>query len=150
MGETDKERELSPQGMRESLLIGSYLHKEKITPDAIISSTARRAKATADSVADALRLDTDKVTVHDELFQASPRTFVDVINQLDDSINHVIFVAHNPTITYVAEYLTHAEIGDLVPAGLAIIRFSFNSWKEVNAGNGDLVNYIYPAMLIND
>ena len=59
-------------------------------------------------------------------------------------------VGHNPTITHVAEYITKAEIGDLVPGGLAIIQFNFNSWNEVSEGNGELVNYIYPAMLVND
>jgi phosphohistidine phosphatase len=150
IGETDKERELSTHGIRESLLIGSYLLKHKILPDIIITSPAKRAIGSANLVADALKTDTEKITVNEEFFQASPRTFLDIVNQLDDSLQHVLCVAHNPTLTYVAEYLTKAEIGDLVPAGLAIIRFNFNSWNEVGEGNGELVNYIYPSMLIND
>jgi phosphohistidine phosphatase len=149
-GEADKERELTPQGSRESLLIGSYLLKQKLSLDAIFTSNANRAKSSANLIADAIKIDTDKIILNDELFQASPRTFLDLINQLDNSLNHVMCVGHNPTITYVAEYITKAEIGDLVPAGLAIIRFNFNSWSEVSGGNGELVNYIYPAMLIND
>lgn len=150
MGETDKERELSTHGIRESLLIGSYLSKQKLIPDIIITSAARRARACADLVSDALKSDPEKIIVNDEFFQASPRTFLDIINQFDDSLQHVLCIAHNPTITYVAEYLTKAEIGDLVPAGLAIIRFNLGSWSQVGAANGELVNYIYPSMLIND
>jgi phosphohistidine phosphatase len=150
MGETDKERELTPQGSRESLLIGSYLMKEKITLDAIYTSAANRATRSANLIADAIKIDTEKILLNDELFQASPRTFLDVINHFDNSLNHVMCVGHNPTITYVAEYITKAEIGDLAPGGLAIIRFNFNSWNEVSGGNGELVNYIYPAMLVND
>jgi phosphohistidine phosphatase len=150
MGETDKERELSTHGIRESLLIGTYLSKLKVNPDIILTSAARRAKASAELIGDSLRTDPDKIVVNDEFFQASPRTFLEVITQLDDSLQHVLCVAHNPTITHVAEYLTKAEIGDLVPAGLAMIRFNFNSWIDVGEGKGELVNYIYPAMLIND
>jgi phosphohistidine phosphatase len=150
ISEADKERELTPQGSRESLLIGSYLLKNKISLDAIFTSAANRAKRSAELIADAIKTDIDKIILHDELFQASPRTFLDVINQFDNSLNHVMCVGHNPTITYVAEYITKAEIGDIVPGGMAIIQFNFNSWSEVSGGNGELVNYIYPAMLIND
>jgi phosphohistidine phosphatase len=150
MGETDKERELSSQGTRESLLVGSYLLKEKVSLDAIITSTATRAKTSAGLIADALKADTEKIVLNEELFQASPRTFLDLINQLDDSLDHVMCIGHNPTITHVAEYITKAAIGDLVPAGLAVIRFNFNEWRNVSGGNGELVSYIYPAMLIND
>jgi len=150
ISETDKERELSTHGIRESLLIGSYLSKQKIIPDIILTSAARRAKACADLVSDALKSDPDKISINEEFFQASPRTFLDVINQLDDSLQHVLCIAHNPTLTYVAEFLTKAEIGDLAPAGMAIIRFNINSWTEAGEGNGELVNYVYPSMLIND
>lgn len=150
VAEVDKERELTPQGSRESLLIGSYLSKQKLSLDAIYTSTANRAKSSAGLIADAIKIDTDKIILNEELFQASPRTFLDLINQFDDGLNHVMCVGHNPTITYVAEYITKAEIGDIVPGGMAIIRFNFNSWSEVSGGNGELVNYIYPAMLVND
>jgi phosphohistidine phosphatase len=150
MGETDKERELSPQGMRESVLMGTYLLKQKTLPEVIFSSEAQRAKASANMVADTLKIDSEKIIYHEELFQASTRTFLELINQLDDSYHHVMFVAHNPTVSYLAEYITKAEIGDMTPSGLAIIRFSFNSWKEIGSGTGELVRYIYPSMLIND
>ena len=47
VGQDDHERKLTPRGMREAALIGTYLYKEKTTIDIIISSTAERAKATA-------------------------------------------------------------------------------------------------------
>jgi phosphohistidine phosphatase len=60
---------------------------------------------------------------------------------------NVLCVAHNPAISYLAESLTKAEIGDMPPCGLAIIKFNINSWKEVSQGSGELENYIYPGML---
>ena len=55
VGETDKERELTPTGSRESLLIGSYLLKQKISLDAIFTSTANRANRSASLIADATK-----------------------------------------------------------------------------------------------
>jgi phosphohistidine phosphatase len=56
-------------------------------------------------------------------------------------------VGHNPTISYLAEALTKAEIGTMVTGGLVIIKFSVNSWNEVTAGNGELINYVQPEMV---
>jgi phosphohistidine phosphatase len=149
-GQTDKERLLTPQGTRETLLIGQYLLKHKLVPGLIVSSTADRAATTAGFIADAMKIDHDLVVLEEELFQASTRTFLELINQLDDAHTHVMCVGHNPTISYLAEYLTKAEIGDMVPAGLAIIRFNCTSWKDASPEKGELVNYINPQMLVND
>lgn len=149
-GQADKERTLTSQGTRETLLIGSYLLKQKLMPGVILSSTAERAQTTANLIADALKIDPDNVVLEEELFQASPRTFLELVNQLDDAHQHVMCVGHNPTISYFAEYITKAEIGDMAPAGLAIIRFNCQAWKEAGPEKGELVNYISPQMLIND
>jgi phosphohistidine phosphatase len=149
-GQSDKERLLTPQGTRETLLIGGYLIKQKIMPGIIVTSTAERARTTAGLIADAMKVDPDDVLLEEELFQASTRTFLELINGLDDAHTHVMCVGHNPTISYLAEYVTKAEIGDMAPAGLAIIRFNCNSWKDAGPDKGELISYISPQMLIND
>jgi phosphohistidine phosphatase len=149
-GQTDKDRYLTPQGTRETLLIGQYLLKQKLVPGIIVSSTAERARMTAGFIADAMKLDPDQVLLEEELFQASTRTFLDLIHQLDDTHTHVMCIGHNPTISYLAEYVTKAEIGDMAPGGLAIIRFNCNAWKDAGPDKGELMNYIHPQMLIND
>jgi len=150
VGQNDEERVLTPRGMREALLMGSYLYKEKTSLDAIISSIAERAKATAGLVVDGLKLDNKNILYSEELYEASTRTFFQFITSLDDSHHRVLCIAHNPVISYVAEYLTKEEIGEMAPGGLAVIRFNINSWKEVAEGNGGLENYIFPEMLNNN
>jgi phosphohistidine phosphatase len=147
VGQDDHERKLTPRGMREALLIGTYLFKEKTTIDVIISSTAERAKATAGLVVDGLKWDHKTITYSDELYEASSRTFFNFLSTLDDAHKHIMCIAHNPVISYVAEYLTKEEIGDMAPGSLATIKFAIPSWKEVGEGKGELENYIYPEML---
>jgi len=147
IGQRDETRELTPEGVKQALLIGNYLFQQKISPDCILCSPAERAKATANLVSDALRLDPEKVIPQEELYDASTRTFFQFVCGLEDYRSTVVCVAHNPAISYLAEYLTGAEIGDMVPGGLAIIRFNISSWKEVSQGNGELENYITPEML---
>ena len=143
----DQERKLTPRGMREALLIGTYLFKEKTTIDVIISSPAERAKATAGLVVDGLKWDSQRITFSDELYEASSRTFFNFLAALDDIHKHVMCISHNPVISYVAEYLTKEEIGDMAPGSFVAIKFNIDTWKEVGEGNGQLENYIYPEML---
>ena len=148
LGGSDKERQLTANGMKESMQIGSFLQKNGVCLDQIISSTAERAKNTTQIVSDAMRSDADKIIFHEELYDASFRTFFDLLLKTEDHLNHVMFVGHNPTITYVAEYLTGESIGDLSTCGLVMIQFNINTWKEVSKGNGKVLNYVYPAMLM--
>ena len=147
VGQDDLDRKLTPRGMREALLMGTYLYKEKTDIDVIISSTAERARATAGLVVDGLKWDSKKITYSDELYEASARTFFNFLSGLNDEHKRIMCIAHNPVVSYVAEYLTKEEIGDMAPGSLATIKFKIASWKDVGQGNGELENYIYPEML---
>lgn len=146
-GQSDKERELTTQGIRDSIKIGSYLYAQKINPDLIVSSTATRAKTTSSLLLDTLKLMPEKIQLNDELYEASVRTFLREITQLEDTLNHVICVGHNPTISYLAEYLTKSEIGDMQPAALAIIQLDTLLWQKVGEGSCTLVKLITPETL---
>ena len=146
-GQPDKERELTSRGIRETILVGSYLVKENTSFDIVLCSVAARARQTANFMADAMKFESEKIVEQEDLYEASTRTFFHFISQLNDDHHTVLCIAHNPAITYLAESLTKAEIGDMPPCGLAIIKFNVGSWKEVSQGNGDLQNYIYPGML---
>ena len=146
-GQSDKERELNPRGLREALLIGTYLYKEKTSFDAIFCSIAARAVATANVIADSMKLESEKITEQEALFDASTRTLFQFVAQLPEQHQTILCIGHNPSISYLAESFTKAEIGDMPPCGLAIIKFDVVSWKDVSQGTGELQNYIYPRML---
>ena len=146
-GQPDKERELTSRGIRETILVGSYLLKENASFDAVLCSVATRAIQTANFMADAMKFENEVIIEKEDLYEASTRTFFQFISQLNDDHQTVLCIAHNPAITYLAESLTKAEIGDMPPCGLAIIKFNVSSWKEVSQGNGELQNYVHPGML---
>ncbi len=147
-GQTDKERELTPKGMQDSLKMGTYLLREKILLDVLYTSTANRAQATAQFISDTLKLDNEKIINDDELFQASVRTFMEFIMQVDEAYSHIMCVGHNPVISYLSEYLCGAEIGDMPTASLVVIKFTVNSWKDITQGSGNLQKFIKPDSII--
>ena len=148
--QADKERELTLKGMRDARLIGRHLYAQKIIPKIILSSTAVRAKTTAQLVSEALNVETEKIQLDDGLYEASVRTFLELVKEIDDSINSVMCVGHNPGISYLAEYLTKAEIGDMPPAGLSIIQFQTMHWNDSNEGTGILTTFLTPENLNDD
>lgn len=147
-GQPDLERSLTTSGMRHAAQLGVYLHKRDEHIDTIYTSTAQRAQKTAELICDALRYPPSKVQPHEELYDASTRTFLSFVSAIDDDFNNVICVGHNPVITYLAEYLTKAEIGDVSACGLVMILFELESWKLVTEGSGELIRYLHPGMLL--
>jgi len=147
-GQHDRERELTQLGVRESLLIGTYLYNEKVTFDAIHSSNAVRCVATAGIVADAMKVETSSIRIEEALYDASTRTMFEFITQLDDDDLTILCVGHNPVISFLAESLTKAEIDTMPPGGLVIIKFNVDHWKGVAPAGGELQNVVYPKMLM--
>jgi len=147
-GQQDKERELTQRGVREALLIGSHLYNENVSFNAVFSSSAERARSTASIVADAMKIDPDSIQIEDALYDASTRTFFEFITQIDNALQHVLCVGHNPVITYLAESLTKEEIGDMPPGGIVTIKFIAEQWKTIEPGGGELEGFVRPEMLM--
>ena len=147
IGQTDKDRELTPSGVKQSLRVAAFLLQQKTFPDAIVSSTANRTRATVSWICDALKFDSEKIFYHEELYEASTRTLFKFLSQLEDDLHHVLCVGHNPAISYLAEYLTKREIGEMVPAGMAIIQFNIERWQHISEGTGELIKYVEPEFI---
>lgn len=145
--QTDKERELSPSGVIECFQIGHYLSRTNIAFDMIFSSSAIRTRATTQLIADAIKFDPGKIIFEDSLYDASLDTFLEFISGIQDNLNSVMCVGHNPTISHLADYITKAETPDMVTGSLMIIKFNFSSWTELSQGKGEFINYIVPSSI---
>lgn len=140
----DRSRELTPSGVKESRHMGSWFDEENIRFDLIVSSSAYRSEQTAQLVIEGMNKDQPRFLMEDILYESSVRQFLDYINNIEDGYNNVLIVGHNPSISYIAEYLTKSDVGDMVPGGVAIIRFELGSWKMVSENNGTLEKYVTP------
>jgi phosphohistidine phosphatase len=146
-GQKDFERQLNGRGLNDAPKMGRKLYEMGMKPDLIISSPAVRARLTAELIAEQLKYDTDKIVFNEEIYEASVRSLLKVINSIDDKNQTVIIVGHNPTFTYIAESLTKREIGNIPTCGAVQIEFNLNSWKEVSEGTGTMKSYNYPKGL---
>ena len=142
----DIDRQLNAIGLQNASRMGMKLHEDEQKFDIILSSTAERAMTTASLVAEQLGYDPSRVHKNEEIYDASVRTLLQVVNRLKDSWDKVLLVGHNPAISYLAEYVSNAEIGSMATCGLVELRFK-TPWNEITEGSGKFADYIYPDLL---
>jgi phosphohistidine phosphatase len=126
----DHERPLNERGKRDAPTMGNLLKNERLQPDLIISSTAKRARSTAKRVAESLGYK-GKITLDRSLYEAEPAAYINILHHLPNEYTRVLIVGHNPGVEELVSMSTDEE--HLMPTcSLAHIQFSVNSWNELN------------------
>lgn len=144
---TDFERKLLPKGKKDSELISKILIDKDITPDKIITSTAKRAMQTAKIFAKQMNFDSNCIST--EQFIYDGYTTGDMINYLsgfDNKLNSIMLVGHNPDIGNFTSKLVSAEIWHFPTCCASVVSFDVESWKEIEVNNGILDLHIHPSM----
>jgi phosphohistidine phosphatase len=145
----DFNRQLTPGGIIETARMGKLLFNKGVKPDCIISSSADRALQTAKIMAEQLAFDIESVVATKEIYESGPRNYMELINSLADSCEKVMIVGHNPGITFLAEYLTHTDMGNMTQCSVATVEFKDLAWAAVSARTCTLMSYDSPQQLTN-
>lgn len=139
---SDFQRPLTGEGERVARHLGKWMDQQELSIDLIISSTALRAKSTAAHIDESLGK--GSIKEDPELYEASVRTFLRAVNGIPAECANVLMVAHNPAITYLAEYLTGSAVVGMEPGSLAMIKLEV-AWEEVGEKSGSLERYVAPG-----
>jgi phosphohistidine phosphatase len=134
----DFDRELVLSGISEAAKLGKKLAEKQFHPDKLISSDAARAQQTARYIAEQISYPLRDIVYNNEIYEASVRRLINVVNSLEEKIESCLLVGHNPGLSDFAEVLTGETIGSLPTGGLVKIEFEVRSWQEVVAGSGFL------------
>ena len=143
----DFDRPLNKRGKMDAPRMGELLDKLNLTPDLIITSAAKRARLTAQAVADRSGFDAE-VSATRALYMASSDDYVAVLNEVPDSNRLVMVVGHNPGIEDLVQDLT-GRWERMPTAALAHIELDLGSWQSLDLDTaGILVNIWYPKELL--
>ena len=143
-GQTDAQRELDSKGYAQASAIGTILKAGKILPDVIISSTANRALATSNVIVDKLEKSPEILIQKSNLYEASVRNILEVVNILQSNWEVVIIVGHNPSLHYFVEYITGEPLDRLSPAGIVELAFDLDGWEFVSEKTGQIEQALNP------
>ncbi len=139
----DHDRPLNKRGERDAPRMGQLLLDQGLVPDLIISSTAKRARQTAELVAQACGYENEIVFTRD-LYHAGPEDYLETLNIMAEDEEVVMVVGHNPGMEALLDVLT-GESGYLTTANIAQVRLPIESWDELDEfTGGKLVNLWRP------
>ncbi len=144
IGLSDFDRPLNKRGKRDLPFMAKRLKSFGILPDLIISSPAKRAKKTAQKIAEIIGYDVDKILYVDSLYDSSYETYRYLIDSLDDSLEEVFIVAHNPTMTEVAERLSGTILTNMPTCSIVCIAFDVEKFRDIKEEGGRLLFFDYP------
>ncbi|HTF80468.1 MAG TPA: histidine phosphatase family protein [Cytophagales bacterium] len=143
-GQKDFDRELNQRGYYDAPIMGVRMYELNVRPEMIFCSPAKRTVLTCEYVCERIQYNIENVTFDEDLYEASSRTLLQKINTVDDQLNDVMFIGHNPTHTYIAEYLTGKELGNIPTSGCLKISFEIDSWAAITKDLGKLEWFIFP------
>lgn len=125
----DHDRPLNQRGKAEAPRVGQWLKHHDLTPDLIIASTAKRARATAKRVAEACGYE-GELELNEALYEGDPEDYLAALRAAPDGCAHVLLVGHNPGVELFLEQLTDSD--DLMPtAALAHITLPITRWAQL-------------------
>lgn len=145
---SDFDRPLNTRGTRDAPFMGARLAEKLDELDTriefMLASPANRALTTARVVADAIHYPPDKIEVYPDLYLASATELLNTVQSVDDGIHHIALVSHNPGLTTLVNILGSQHLPNLPTCGIMIIEADITSWKQLKAGGGHSIDFLYP------
>ena len=129
---SDHDRQLDELGKEDALRIGKMIKAKDIIPSFIISSTALRAKTTAELVAKACKYEAE-IVLDRSLYGAKPKDYLAIIETISDKYGSDLIVGHNPTIEDTIQMLTNSSDVVVIPScALAHLSLDIEKWSDLS------------------
>lgn len=142
-GLADHDRPLNERGLHDAPRMGAELRERGTTPDAIIASTATRARTTAALMAAAMGVADDAVTSDRALYNAAPDALLEAVRTHDDADETLMLVAHDPGMSALAALFTDTPI-ELPTCTVVEVTLDIDRWHDAAPAAGRVVRVDTP------
>lgn len=137
---SDIARPLNQRGRADSRRMGEEMRRLGLDFDLVLASPAQRVVETAEGVG-GLSPQFDR-----RIYDASARELLDIIREVDDRVDRLMLVGHNPGFERLAAQLTGGEVADFPTGALVEIELPIDHWHEAGEA-GRLVRFVKPKAL---
>ena len=145
-GLSDHDRPLNGRGKRDALRAGEELVARGVVPDLIITSTAKRARKTAQRLATTAEFLGD-IWETRSIYLASVNEYAMAAAESPDEVQTLLMIGHNPTTAAWLAALTGAA-HDVPTATIASITLELADWSELSRmTRGSLEWLWYPKLV---
>lgn len=139
----DEKRPLKKRGEQAAEAMGEILQENELTPQLILSSSAVRARQTAELVAEHCGY-TQPIEFVDEFYMAESPVFFQFLQKLDDVLERVLLIGHNPGLEAFLQNLD-GRVEELPTGALAYLNLPIAHWSELDSQTiADLIGFWDP------
>ena len=120
-GQADLDRPLSAEGLAEAEAAGRWLGQQKLVPDCVLCSPARRARETLEAVLAAIGYVDQRI--EPSIYEATPGTLIALADTHRD-VGRLMLVGHNPGFEQLTALMHSGQSGDyrgMPPGGVAVL-----------------------------
>lgn len=143
---SDHDRPLKKRGKKDAKRMAKVLEKNDLFPHLILTSTAIRAVETVDVIVETLEYENEVLQL-DSLYMGEPDDFIKALQNLDNDIDIVMIVAHNPGIEAYLQ-IVDGEIEAMPTGALGHLVLGVEDWRDLNFDTmGDLLGFWTPKSL---
>ncbi|HEY7609417.1 MAG TPA: histidine phosphatase family protein [Alphaproteobacteria bacterium] len=154
-GLDDYERPLAPRGRRAAAVMGVYLRDEKLVPDLVLCSGARRAKETWEIAAHELP-HPPEAEYDSALYLVAADRLLKRLRKLPAAVKSVLVVGHEGGVDTLARRLVgdgpallRRRLGEKFPtAAMAAIAVALDNWSGLAEKSGTLTRFAAPKDLV--
>lgn len=134
----DFDRPLNKRGKRDAPVMARYLKTQNIAIEKIFSSSAKRARKTAEIFSEELQ---SKVVFCDQLYATSREELLAFINEQLKQYDSIAIVSHNPELTELSNYISDQYIDNIPTSAYVVLTCNDEMVKKKNC---KLVDFVYP------
>ena len=146
----DIERPLNKRGLRDGPIMASKMavfSSEFEEDPLIVTSPANRALSTARFFAAELKIPFEDIQIVEDLYMASRREVIDVLESLDADSGCVYMFGHNPTQTSLINFFGK-DVYNVPTCGAFVVDSEADSWSEFTDAPHTIKAYFFPKMFV--
>jgi phosphohistidine phosphatase len=141
---SDHDRPLASRGHRSATLIGRVLASWDEVPDLVITSSAIRARSTAEEAARAGGWQS-RIVVEPDLYGSGPESVLAAAEEIAGDEERIMLVGHEPTWSMLAERITGGRL-EMRTGAVAAIDLIADHWQGLGQARGWVRFAINPRM----
>ena len=155
----DHERPLNERGRRNAPAVGRFLARTYLgqggvsallpPPDRLVTSTALRAKTTAELMQPELGTEPARLVLEPRAYLAEPKTLLQIAREFHDAWNHVALFGHNSGLSDFARRMLQRDHldEDMPTCAVALLELPWDAWTATDWGEARLIGYITPKLI---
>lgn len=141
-GLADIDRPLSPHGLAEAEAAGRWLLEQRLVPDRVLCSPARRTRETLEAVLGLTGYVEQRLD--ERVYEATPGTLAALVDEHRE-VERLLLVGHNPGLEQLVALMSSGQSGDyrgMPPAAVAVL--SLPKEATIEPGIAQLAAFWWP------